>query len=106
MRLKIMKKIKYLIVPILLCLAFNVGAKENKIVGDIHVSVNGLVCDFCAQAISKVLNKEDAVEGVDVNMDKAMIIVDLKDGYDIDDKKLTGLIIDAGYNVEKIHRVK
>ena len=33
-----------------------------------------------------MLNKEDAVEGVDVNMDKAMITIDLKDGHDIDDK--------------------
>ena len=86
--IKVKKKIKYLIVPILLCLAFNVSAKENKIVGDIHVSVNGLVCDFCAQAISKVLNKENAVEGVDVNMDKAMITIDLKEGHAIDDNCL------------------
>lgn len=101
-----MKRIKYLIASIFLCLTFNVSASENKISGDIHVSVNGLVCDFCAQAISKVLYKEDAVEDVDVNMDKAMITINLKDGHDIDNNKLTKLIIDAGYNVEKIHRVK
>ena len=66
----------------------------------------GLVCDFCAQAISKVLYKEDAVKDVDVNMDKAMITINLKDGHDIDNNKLTELIINAGYNIEKIHRVK
>ena len=101
-----MRKMKYLIASILLCFTFNINANSNKISEDIHVSVNGLVCDFCAQAISKVLHKEEAVEDVDINMDKAMIIIDLKDGHNIDNKKLTELIIGAGYNVEKIHRTK
>ena len=35
-----------------------------------------------------------------------MIKIDLEDGHDIDDKKITKLITDAGYNVEKIHRVE
>ena len=70
-----------------------------------HVSVNGLVCDFCAQSIQKLFNKE-SVEAVDINMDEGMIKIDLKDGYNMDDNLITKLITDSGYNVERIYRVE
>ena len=101
-----MKRIRNLIIPFLFCISFNINAEQHDIFDEIHVSVNGLVCDFCAQSIVKMLNKEESVKAVDVNMDESMIKIDLKDGYDIDDKKITKLITDAGYNVEKIHRVE
>ena len=101
-----MKKIKYIFIPILLCLTFNSYAGEKDMSSEIHVSVKGLVCDFCAQSISKVFYNERSVEAVDVNLDKGMITIDLKDGHTIDDAKITKLITNSGYNVERIHRVE
>jgi copper chaperone CopZ len=74
--------------------------------GDVHVSVHGLVCDFCARALEKVFGKEDAVKGIDVNLDTKIITVNFKEGQSLDDKTITKLITDAGYNVEGIHRAE
>lgn len=74
--------------------------------GDVHISVNGLVCDFCARALEKMFGKEDAVNAIDVNLHTKIITVNFKDGQTLTDEKLTQLITDAGYNVEGIHRVE
>ncbi len=74
--------------------------------GDVHVSVNGLVCDFCARALEKVFGKEEAVKGIDVNLDTKIITVNFNEDQTLSDEKLTELITDAGYNVEGIHRVE
>ena len=101
-----MKNFKYFLASLLLCLSLNSHADEKDIFGEIHVSVNGLVCDFCAQSIQKLFNKEESVEAVDINMDEGMIKIDLKDGYNMDDNLITKLITDSGYNVERIYRVE
>ena len=103
---KMIKKIKYIIIPILLCLTFNSYAQEKFMSSDIEVSVKGLVCDFCAQSISKLFSKEKSVKAIDVNLDQWMIKIDLKDGYKMDDTKITKLITDSGYNVERINRIE
>ena len=54
-----MKRIRNLIISFLFCISFNINAEQNDIFDEIHVSVNGLVCDFCAQSIVKMLNKEE-----------------------------------------------
>lgn len=70
----------------------------------ITVEVNGLVCDFCARALEKVFYQQENVEGVDVNLDTHIVTLEIKDGTDIPDDKITGLITEAGYNVVKINR--
>ena len=74
--------------------------------GDAHVSVNGLVCDFCARALEKVFSKEEAVKAISVDMDTKLVTVNFNDSQTLSDEKLTQLITDAGYNVENIHRVE
>ena len=101
-----MKKIKYIVIPILLCLTLNSYAQEKDMSSDIEVNVKGLVCDFCAQSIAKLFGKEKSVKAIDVNLDKGMIKIDLKEGYKMDDTKITKLITDSGYNVEGINRIE
>lgn len=74
--------------------------------GDVHVSVNGLVCDFCARALEKTFGKQEAVKGIDVNLDSKIVTINFNEGKTLDDDTITNLITDAGYNVEGIHRVK
>ena len=97
---------RYFLVPLLLCFSLTVNANEKDLPSEIHVSVNGLVCDFCAQSIQKLFSKEESVQAVDINMDKGMIKIELKDGQNIDDMRVTKLITDSGYNVERINRVE
>lgn len=85
------------------------GKADSTIIaqpGDVHVSVNGLVCDFCARALEKTFGKREEVKGIDVNLETKIVTVNFNDGQTLDDATLTQIITDSGYNVEGIHRVE
>ena len=71
---------------------------------EITATVNGMVCGFCAQGIAKKFGAEAAVEKIDVSLENKVVKINLKEGKDLDDKKVEKLLKDAGYNVEKIVR--
>lgn len=71
---------------------------------DISVDVNGLVCDFCAQAVKKVIGKQDGVTNVDVDLVAKKIVISLDDNTELDDEKITSLITDSGYDLVAINR--
>ena len=95
-----MKKIYLFITVVLFCFSLNINANE------VHVSVNGLVCDFCAQSIEKLFKKEKAVHDVDVDLKMGMVTIHIKSDAIMDDIKITELITQSGYSVEGIHRVQ
>lgn len=70
----------------------------------ITVDVNGLVCDFCAQSVKKVISKEDGVENVDVDLTAKTVTIDVAEGKDVTNEKITQLIKDSGYDITGIHR--
>ena len=71
---------------------------------EIKVSVNGMVCAFCAQGITKKLKAEPAVEKVDVRLSNRLVTITLRDSQDISDQRLKEILQNSGYNVEKIQR--
>ena len=77
---------------------------ESLMAKDVVVQVNGMVCAFCAQGLTKTLKKENGVENVNVDLNTKLVKVTLKDGQDIADDKLTSLVTDSGFSVEKIRR--
>ena len=70
----------------------------------IDVNVNGMVCDFCAQAIEKVFMKRDEVLGINVNLENQKVIIYLQKESNIEDETLLAIFEDAGYTVDKINR--
>jgi copper chaperone CopZ len=70
----------------------------------IEMTVNGLVCAFCAQGIEKKLKKFPATADVVVNLEHRLVAVALKDGQDIPDADLRKALTDAGYTVKSISR--
>src|ERR1700685_3084097 len=70
----------------------------------IEMTVNGLVCAFCAQGIEKKLRKFPATAEVVVNLEHRLVAVALKDGQDIPDADLRKALTDAGYTVKSISR--
>jgi copper chaperone CopZ len=70
----------------------------------IEMTVNGLVCAFCAQGIEKKLKKFPATREVVVNLEHRLVAVALKDGQDIPDADLRKALTDAGYTVKSIER--
>ena len=70
------------------------------------VTVSGLVCDFCARAVEKVFGKQDAVSSVNVDLNAKTIVLGFKDNQNLDDRTITTLITESGYNVVSIAREK
>ena len=70
----------------------------------IEMTVNGLVCAFCAQGIEKKLKKFPATAEVLVSLEHRLVAVSLKDGQDIPDSELRKALTDAGYTVKAISR--
>ena len=72
----------------------------------IKVSVNGLVCAFCATGIEKTFNEQPAVATVNVDLDNKRVTITTKPQQALDDSTVTKLITDAGYSVTAITREK
>jgi mercuric ion binding protein len=68
----------------------------------VKVSVNGMVCAFCAQGIEKRLSKLPATKAVYVDLKQKVVAVEAKDGQTLDAKAITAEITDAGYDVTKL----
>ncbi len=90
--------IKILMLGLLASLSAIAASKE------ITVQVQGMVCAFCSQGITKKFKAQEAIENVAVDMDKKEVRLTLKEGKDLTDSKISELIKDAGVNVEKINR--
>ena len=72
----------------------------------IEMDVNGLVCAFCAQGISKSMKAFPASDGVFVSLEHRLVAVHLKDGQDIADAALRKAIVDAGYKLVAVRRTE
>ena len=70
------------------------------------VAVEGMVCDFCAQAIERVFMKREEVAGITINLDDQNVIISLKSEKDIENTIIEELFLNAGYNVQTIDRKK
>ena len=94
----------------LLAFSFNAQAETKAVEAPentktVNVTVNGLVCDFCARALEKVFSKRKEVDSINVDLDNALVQIFVKQDESIDDETLTKLITDSGYNVTKIERL-
>jgi copper chaperone CopZ len=84
----------------LLALASNASADT------IEMTVNGLVCGFCAQGIEKTLRKNAATEDVLVSLEHRLVAIATKPGTDIADETLRKALTDSGYDVIAISRTE
>ena len=73
---------------------------------EVTVTVKGMVCSFCAQGIKKTFSKEENVSSIEVDLDKKLVTLQLKDGKATDDQLIEKTIKDAGYDVLKIEMAK
>lgn len=84
----------------------SVNADSNTTAGDLKldITVNGLVCDFCARAVEKVFKKEFTVKSVDIDLSEKFVTVTLPAGTEISDEKVKKLVNDAGYAFVSVKR--
>jgi copper chaperone CopZ len=68
------------------------------------VKVNGMVCDFCARSLERVMSRRREVAAVTVDLDSAEIRIAFRPGRTIADADLRKLVTDAGYATVSIER--
>lgn len=74
------------------------------IAADAVVSVNGLVCDFCAQSIEKSFRRHAEVNAVHVDLTAKLVSIDFKPNANLDDATIRQIITNAGYTVTNLRR--
>ena len=90
---------KKLVLLAILLFSLNSNAVTKKI------EVLGMVCAFCAQGLEKSFKSEKNIKDVFVNLENYFVAIESKDGKVIDDKLITTIITEAGYDIKKIEVV-
>ena len=90
---------------IIIALVMGISAIPSMAANTVKVTVNGMVCAFCAQGIEKRISKMSATKDVFVDLKKKTVAVEAKDGQVLDAKAISAEIVDAGYDVVKIEPV-
>ena len=90
---------------IIIALVMGISAIPSMAANTVKVTVNGMVCSFCAQGIEKRISKMSATKDVFVDLKKKTVAVEAKDGQMLDAKAISAEIVDAGYDVIKIELV-
>jgi copper chaperone CopZ len=73
--------------------------------GSTKITVNGMVCAFCAQGIEKRLTGLPQTQSVYVNLARKVVAVEAKPGQTFDEATLRAEIRDAGYDVVSVEAV-
>ena len=88
-------------------ITFNITKSQEKLENEVlSISVNGLVCDFCARSIEKLFSKKESVKSINVNLEQMLITISLKKGKSLNDDIITKVITDSGYDIREIRRDK
>lgn len=72
----------------------------------IKVTVNGMVCAFCAQGIKKNFLKVPGVTEVKPNLENKLVTIITKEDAVLTDTTIGNVIKDAGYDLKEIVRSK
>jgi mercuric ion binding protein len=90
---------------IIIAFVMGIATISSMAANSVKVTVNGMVCAFCAQGIEKRISKMGATKDVFVDLKKKTVAVEAKDGQVLDAKAISAEIVDAGYDVVKIEPV-
>ena len=90
----------------IITLALAIAALPSLAATSMKVTVNGMVCAFCAQGIEKRIAKMIATQEVFVDLKKKTVLVQAKEGQTLDGQAITAEIVDSGYDVVKLEAVQ
>jgi len=71
----------------------------------VKLSVNGMVCAFCAQGIEKRLSKMPENGPLYINLKQKVVAIQAKPGKTINVDKVKAEITEAGYDVVQVQTV-
>jgi mercuric ion binding protein len=93
-----MKSIKLFVV--IFCLGLSQASFASM-----KVTVNGMVCSFCAQGIEKSIMKMDDAKAIFVDLKNKVVVIEAKEGKTLNEKLISQEIKDSGYDVVKIETI-
>jgi copper chaperone CopZ len=70
----------------------------------VEMTVDGMVCSFCAQGIEKKLRGLNATDDVFISLEHHLVAVSLKKQGNVSDAELRKLLTEAGYTVRSVKR--
>jgi len=70
---------------------------QAALAGEYVMRVDGLACPFCAYGVEKKLKRLEGVKGVDVDLDRGLVTVEVENGVILPDERLRELFRDAGF---------
>ena len=68
----------------------------------VQLTVDGLVCNFCASNITKTFTKLPEVSAVYVNLAAKAVLLQLKEGQKLPEEQTKQIVTDAGFNLRAI----
>jgi periplasmic mercuric ion binding protein len=80
-------------------------ARAADPVQTVKLSVNGMVCSFCAQGIEKRISALPEAGPLYINLAQKVVAVQAKPGQQIDVARLKAEIVEAGYEVREAQTV-
>lgn len=95
-----MKTLNAALIALVLAASGNAMAATKTV----KLTIDGMVCAFCAQGIEKRLRAQAATDDVFVSLENKIVAVGLKEGQDISDAQLRKELTEAGYQVREIKR--
>ena len=72
----------------------------------VEVTVNGMVCSFCAQGIERNLRRLSLTQAVLVDLKQHRVTINVKPGAVVDDQQIRKAIRDSGFDVREIRTIK
>ena len=70
---------------------------------EVTVKVDGMVCSFCSQGLTKAFKAESGVDSVEVDLDKKIVALKTKSSSPTDER-IRQIVIDSGFKVQGIER--
>lgn len=84
---------RYLLIPLLLLWSLTAFAAGTQYA----MRVDGLACPYCAYGIEKKLKQIEGVEKIDVDLEKGLVTVNVREGVEITEPQMKQLFKDAGF---------
>ena len=88
-----------------LIFAISLLGLSQAALASMKVTVNGMVCSFCAQGNEKSLLKLDETKAVLVDLKNKVVIVEAKERKTLNEKLIKEEITDSGYDVVSIEAI-
>ena len=89
-----------------LILLVSAALSGSALAETISVTVNGMVCAFCATGIEKTFRKQPEVATVKVDLPTKLVTITTKPGKTLSDEKIKEVVTYSGYTMGKIVREK